>query len=247
MTPDATSLPDHRLARLAGVLYLVIIVCGIGGQALVREPLLADTPAQTVANLLAAELPFRLSILADVAMVVADVAIGVALYVLLAPVSRMLSLAAMAFRLAQAAVLGLNLLNLVRAIDLANASLFEVAQRDALVRSHLDAHAAGYDLGLFFFAVNCALVGVLLWRSGFVPRILGAGVAVTGGVYAVGSTLRIIAPALAGSFAAAYVVPVIVELSLCLWLLSRRATGSTSAEPSTHPTRPLVSSPVNAR
>lgn len=216
-----TTIAPHRLARIAGVLYLVIIACGIGGQAFVREPLLASTPAETVANLLAAELPFRLSILADVAMVIADVALGVALYVLLAPVSRALSLAAMAFRLAQAAALGINLVNLERAISLAKSPIFEAAQRDALVTSHLDAYAAGYDLGLFFFAVNCVLVGVLLWRSGFVPRILGVGIAVTGGVYLVGSTLRIVAPALAGPFAAAYAVPVIAELALCIWLLSR--------------------------
>ena len=86
----------EKLARIAGLLYLVIIVCGVGGEAFVRAPLHAEDASQTVANLLAAELPFRLSILADVAMVLADVGLGVLLFYLLAPVDRTLSMLAMA-------------------------------------------------------------------------------------------------------------------------------------------------------
>ena len=72
---DSTRSPQ-RLALYAGLLYLVIIVCGVVGQALVREPLLGANAAETTANLLAVELPFRLSILGDVAMILADVGIG---------------------------------------------------------------------------------------------------------------------------------------------------------------------------
>ncbi len=170
----------RQLARFAGVLYLVIIVCGVGGQGLIREPLLAETAAQTVRNLVDAELAFRLSILADLAMVLADVGLGVLLYLLLAPVNRVLSLAAMAFRLAQAAALGLNLVNLHQAVTIATSTSFAAGQRDALVVSLLDAHAAGYDLGLVFFAVNCLLVGLLVARARFLPRALGYGIAVSG-------------------------------------------------------------------
>lgn len=221
MTASTHATSPKTLARIAGLLYLVIIVCGIGGQALVREPLLADKAAQTAFNLLAAETAFRLSIVADVAMVLADVGLAVVLYVLLAPVSRALSLTAMAFRLVQASVLGLNLLNLHRAITLAQTTVIDLATRDALVTSALDAHATGYDLGLFFFAVNCLLVGMLVYRAGFLPRVLGVGIAAAGGVYLVGSTLRFVAPALAGAFAPAYAITVVAELALCLWLLVR--------------------------
>ena len=209
----------RQLARFAGVLYLVIIVCGVGGQGLIREPLLAETAAQTVRNLVDAELAFRLSILADLAMVLADVGLGVLLYLLLAPVNRVLSLAAMAFRLAQAAALGLNLVNLHQAVTIATSTSFAAGQRDALVVSLLDAHAAGYDLGLVFFAVNCLLVGLLVARARFLPRALGYGIAVSGVVYLVGSAARFVAPELAAALAPAYVIPLLAETALCGWLL----------------------------
>ena len=227
MSATLDTLSPKAIARVAGLLYLVIIVCGLGGQGLVREPLVAETAAQTVDNLLAAETAFRVSILADVAMVLADVGLGVLLYVLLAPAGRTLSLLAMMMRLAQAAVLGLNLVHLQQALTLAHAPGLEEAARNALVVSSLDAHAAGYDLGLFFFAVNCVLVGVLVYRSGLLPRVLGVGLVATGGVYLVGSTLRFVAPALAAPFAAAYVVPLVAELALCVWLLARGVATTT--------------------
>ncbi len=209
----------RRLARLAGLLYLVIIVCGVGGQGLIREPLLAESAAQTVANLVAAELPFRLSVLADMAMVIADVGLGVLLYVLLAPVSRTLSLAAMAFRLVQAAALGLNLVNLYQAVTIATSTGLEAGHRDAWVVSLLDAHAAGYDLGLVFFAFNCLLVGVLVARAEFLPRIIGYAIGCSGVVYLVGSAARFVAPEFAAAFAPAYVIPLLAETALCVWLL----------------------------
>lgn len=209
----------QRLARVAGVLYLLIIVFGVAGEAAVRAPLLAADAGQTVANLLHAETWFRLSILGDVVMVLADVALGAVLFVLLAPVDRTLSLMAMAFRLAQAAVLGLNLGHLHRAVTLAHDTVLDVATRDGLVTAALGAHAAGYDLGLFFFAANCVLMGVLLVRSRLLPRVIGVGVGAAGLVYLVGSSLRIAAPALSAAFAPAYVVPLVAELALCGWLL----------------------------
>ncbi len=219
MTETDETFTPRQIARLAGLLYLIIILCGVGGEALVRGPLGGADASETTANLLASEGPFRLSILADVAMVLADVGVGVLLFVLLARVERTLSLMAMAFRLAQAAVLGLNLLHLQRAIDLAGNPHLPTDVRDGLVQGSLDAHAVGYDLGLFFFAVNCLLVGVLVWRSGFAPRFVGAGLLAAGGVYLVGSALRVAAPELAGAFAPAYLVPLVSELAMCGWLL----------------------------
>jgi hypothetical protein len=207
-----------RFARAAGVLYLVIIVCGVGGEGLVRGPLTAATDAETVANLLAAELPFRLSILADVVMALADVALGALLYFLLKPVSHALSAMAMAFRLVQAAILGLNLVNLHGALALARSDL-PAEQRDILVTAALDAHATGYDLGLFFFAINCLLVGALVFRAGFLPRGIGVGVAAAGLVYLVGSALRVVAPELSEAFAPAYAIPLIAELTFAGWLI----------------------------
>lgn len=221
-----------RHARTAGVLYLLIIVCGIGGAGLVRGPLVVEgDAAQTVANLLAAELAFRLSLLADVVMALSDVALAALLYFLLRPISQTLSLLAMVFRLVQAAILGLNLLTLHTAGALLHDGSLPAGQRDAWVMRLLDAHAAGYDLGLFFFGVNCLLVGLLVFRAEYLPRTIGVMVSVAGLVYLVGSTARFVAPELAALMAPAYAIPLVAELAFCGWLIMkgpRRPEGLTT-------------------
>ena len=121
--------------------------------------------------------------------------------------------------LAQAAILGLNLQNLDRALALSQGAGAPALASDASIRAALEAHATGYDLGLFFFAVNCLLVGALIRRASFIAAAYGWLLSAAGLVYLIGSTLRVIAPAYAEAFAPAYVIPLIAELGFCVWLL----------------------------
>lgn len=236
MTSSTRIQLDPTTARTAGLLYLVIIVCGIGSEALVRGPILVPGDAtSTAANLAANELSFRLSMLADVIMALSDVALGVLLYRMLAPVSRTLSMMALTFRLAQAAVLGLNLLQLHHAVALLGNDVLEPAVRDAWISSFLDAHATGYDLGLFFFGVDCLVVGVLVARSGIVPRAIGPLLCSAGVVYLVGSTVRLVAPMLMDVVAPAYVVTLVAEAGFCGWLLFARHGSQGSTVPVSRP------------
>ena len=218
-----TLASDVSLARVAGALYLVIIVCGVGSEALVRGPaVVASDAARTVQNLISAVTAFRLSILSDVVMVLCDVALAVLLFILFRPVDKILSLAAATFRLVQAAVLALNLLNLHHAIELAT-QLELGATRQAWVVHYLHAHAFGYDLGLFFFGVNCLATAALIIRSGWFSVPLGLLVGAAALVYLTGSTLHVVTPQLSAAFAPAYVVPLIAEVAFCAALLFRRA------------------------
>lgn len=189
---------------------------------------------------------FRLGVAADAAMAMADVALAVLLYLLLRSVSPALSLTAMVFRLVQSAIIGTNLLNQQTALLMLSeglggtgtpaASAFSTDQLAMLAAYSLERHAYGYDLGLLFFGVNCLLVGYLVIRAGFLPTLLGYALAASGIVYLVGSTLRILAPALSDAFALAYIVPLLAESALALWLLlrgvDRGAFGKRTAEPS---------------
>lgn len=151
-------------------------------------------------------------------MALCDVALAVLLYALLEPVNQLLSRMAMAFRLVQAAILGANLVNLEQAITLASAPT-EASQLS--VTRLLQAHAAGYDFGLFFFGINCLLMARLIIRSTFVPSALGWMLTAAAVVYLAGSTLRVLAPAALDVFAPAYAIPLLAELAFCVWLLVR--------------------------
>ena len=220
----ATPLSPQPYARTAGALYLVIIVFGLWSEVFVRGSLIVagDAPA-TAANILASQGLFRASFAADSVMALADVALAMLLFVLLRPVNTTLALTAAALRLIQTAVIAASLLHQYAALLLLNgaghAAAFEPGQLTALIVLTLDMHGHGYDLGLIFFGASCLVLGFLVARSGYLPRALGWLVMAAGVVYLVGSYALFLFPDQAEMVAPLYVVPVISEVSLCLWLL----------------------------
>ncbi len=214
-------------SRVTGFLYLIIIVCGIFAEVGVRANLFVEGDANaTASNILGSEWLFKLGFIADSIMLLSDVAVAVLLYVLLKPVSNVLSLMAAAFRLTQAAVLGFNLLMFYAAMLLLNGETYRIGftseQLDSLALLFLKIHSHGYDLGLLFFGVSSIMVGTLVSRSNYLPKPLGYGLIAGGIVYLTGSFTRFIAPGYLSKLEPAYIVPLIAELAFCLWLLLGR-------------------------
>ena len=211
-------------ARVAGALYLVIIVCDIFGEVFVRSGLIVpEDSVATASNIMASEGLFRVGFLGDSIMCLSDVALAVLLYVLLKPVNKTVALIAMCFRLTQTAVLALNLLNYYAAILLLNDTVyaleFDLSQRASLSYLFLDLHKHGYDLGLLLFGVHCLLLGYLIVRSGYLPKTLGILTIGASGAYLIGSFTRFLFPHFVPVVAPIYIVALVAEVSLCLWLL----------------------------
>ena len=206
-------MTDRRLARLAGAFYLLIILAGVTSEVVLRAPFHVGSQ-ETVAAALSEGLGrLRLSLLFDLAMVGADITVALLFYRLLAPVSAGLSLAAMVFRLMQAATIAMGL------ILLAGIPTSLTSGADVQAATLLTLHGIAYDTGLALFAVNCWLMGWLLWQAGNVPKVIAAGIALSGGVYMAGSLARLAAPDLLPLIQPAYLVPLLAETGLCLWLL----------------------------
>lgn len=217
MHRDFDTADPNAIARLAGLSYLVIILAGVSSEVLLRAPLtVPGDPDATAQSILAALPQFRLSIAADAVMAIADVALAALLFVLLRPVSATVSLMAMLFRLVQAAILGLNLVHLQEVTVALNLGVDPAA---ALLP--LEMHAHGYDLGLIFFGVNSLLTGWLIVRSDFLPSMIGFLLAGAGVVYLAGSAARILAPELVSTLEVAYLLPLVAESAMALWLVSR--------------------------
>ncbi|WP_274963652.1 MULTISPECIES: DUF4386 domain-containing protein [Thioclava] len=208
-----------RKSRLAGLLYLIIIVMGLGAELGLRAPLIAlSDAAGTASAILAAPGQFRLAIIADLVMALSDAGLAVLLYLIFRSVAPGLALSAMVFRLIQAVLIAANLMALQTAwLLLSNAH--DVADAQSLALIFLDLHGHGYDLGLVFFGVNSLMMGVLVWRSGLFARAFGVGLALAGLVYLIGSWIRFLAPDLSAAFAPAYGVTILAETAFCLRLL----------------------------
>ena len=210
-------------ARLAGLCYLVIILCGVGSEVALRGPLIDLSSAEGTAQAIAAETTrFRLSILADVVMALADAALAVLLFLMFRSVSAGLALTAFVFRLLQSRLIAAGLMNLQAALLVSDVDL---------ALSFIALHAYGYDLGLFFFAVNCLLTAQLMIHSAWIPRILGLGIGLSGLVYLTGSLLRFAAPELQALVAPAYLLPLIAETAFASGSCSCRAKAGGRSQP----------------
>jgi len=217
-------MPPITYAKYAGLLYFIIIVFGISSEVFIRSSLIVTGDANaTASNILASQSLFRIGFVFDSIMLLADVAIAIVFYILLRPVSKILSLTAAAFRLMQAAILGFNLLNYYVALLLLSGTGYVAALQDedlnSLAMFFLDMHSHGYDLGLIFFAASNLILGYLVIKSRYFPVFLGYGLIGAALVYLVGSYARFVFPNYVSLIEPMYIIPLIAELSFCLWLL----------------------------
>jgi len=213
-------------ARIAGALWLTIIVAASFAEFYVRGRVVVDSDAAaTATNILAHEPLYRLGAAAVLIYLLCDTAVALILYELLRPVSRSLSLLASFFRLAMVAILGANLLNLFAPLvllkDLPLLTAFKADQLQALALASLKLYGQLFFSAMLFFGFHCLLIGYLIYRSTFLPRIVGALMAIAGLCYLTHSFANILSPALASSLFT-YLMPLGLpgELSLTLWLLA---------------------------
>lgn len=214
--------------RIAGLLYLTIIICGIFAEFFVRQSLkVAGDATATASNIMTSESLFRLGIAADLVMIMSDVALALIFYVLLKKVNQSLSLLAAFFRLGQATILGLNLLNLFAVIQLLSGdgflSTFEAGELHSLAYLFFNAHGTGYSIAMVFFGFSILVLGYLIFKSGYIPKALGAMLIFASLGYLVDSFAKFLMPNYAsyeGLFTMVVFVPAFIsELALCLWLL----------------------------
>ena len=142
------------------------------------------------------------------------------MYELLKPVNRSLSLVAAFFSLVATVVQAISsLFHLAPLVLLGGASYlkaFTLEQLQALALVFLRLRATAYhDIGLVFFGVYLFLVGILILRSTFLPRILGVLMVLAGLSY-----LPFLSASLARSLQPYILIfPGVGQISLCLWLL----------------------------
>lgn len=208
-----------NLYRLSGSLYLIIIICGISAEVAFLGPLIRPgDPAGTQAALAAGLDMFRLGIAANMAMVLADIALAVTLFALFSPAAPTLAQLALVARLVQAAMIGAALMPLVGMTLIADR-----ADSAALLEPLYDLYGIGYDLALVPFALSCLALAILFWTTRAAPRWIALGLGASAAVYAIGSALALLAPPFSPAFAMIYLVPLLAELGFAIWLLIQPA------------------------
>lgn len=167
-----------RTARIAGLIYLSMIVTApfamlyVPGKLIVR-----GNATATAENILAHETMFRLSIFGDLIGQVIFICLGVAFYRLLRDVNKTWAMLMLGFVLVSAAVCFFNVINDIAALLLFRGGeflvVFDKPQRDALAMLFLRLYNYGQFIAEIFWGLWLFPLGLLIYRSGFMPRLIG--------------------------------------------------------------------------
>jgi hypothetical protein len=211
--------PLHPRAKAIGAVYLLYFMAAFLGAYLVKGLVISGDSAATANNILAHETLYRASIAVDLVANAFYITLTALFYRLFEPVNRGLSLLAAFFSLVGCAVqiFGdvFQVAPLVMLGDNQLLSAFKVEQLQAAALLSIKLHAQSFSIALVFFAVYDLLIGYLIFRSTFLPRILGVLMMVAGVGW-----LTFLWPPLATSLSS-FVMPLgaVAELLLMLWLL----------------------------
>ena len=225
-TPSLRRPSIKTIARITGLLYILIFITAGFSEGFVRESMLVPgDAAATAANIAAAEGLFRLGIVTDLIAFSADAIVAVLLYVLLRPVSRTLAGMAAALRLiAHPAIASINMLNQYIALHLLSGAeylaVFEPEQLHALVLLFMTAHSYGYLIAGIFFGLHLLVLGYLLYRSELFPAVLGGLIALAAIGYLTESFTFFLVPAYEPIASTVVLVTAVIgEMVLALYLV----------------------------
>lgn len=221
--PDPASLKAK--ARVAGLLYLAIFVIAPFAFFVVPGRIVVDgDAAATAANVVGSDGLFRAGMVAETAIIAIELVLAGLLYALLRPVSRPLSLAAAFARVGEALVQAVNLFTSATVLLLATGTgylaVFEPNELDALASLFIDVNQFGVMVWGLLFGFHLALLGSLVYRSGFWPRAVGVLLIVASVGYLAQSYAHIVAPR-HDAFFEVFVIALAApgELAFTIWLL----------------------------
>ncbi len=217
---------NKRSARIAGSVYLIVVLAGIFSLAYVPSQInVAGDATATVANIAAHESLFRLGILAGVICYVAFLLLPLALYKLLSPYGTetavvMVALAVASVPIAMVAIASkIHILSLLGGADYLQA--FTQQQRHAQAMLSLETYRNVLQVAEAFWGLWLLPFGYLVFKSGILPRLLGVLLMLGCFGYLIEIIGGMVFPGYAESMLADYAgIPASLgEIGICLWLL----------------------------
>lgn len=225
MKTKVNELSPNAYARIAGVLYLIITVAAIFTHFVIPEQFIVPgDAAATAVNITTSESLFRMGTIGmELIILLSEIVLTVVLYVLFKPVNKTLSLLAAVSRIAMTIIHGLNLLNYYFVLQLLTGgdylTAFGQEQVNALATLFLDAHSIGFVIGIAFLVPHVLILGYLIYKSGYFPKVLGILFVAAGVGYLIDTIGLLLVPAYTTTPALIALIIAIAEISFPIWLL----------------------------
>ena len=210
---------------MAGLLYFIYFVVEISADLLARSPLIAfGDAAATASNIVAHEWQFRIGFVGDLLAGVLFFLAAWALYALLKPVNKNLALLFLLLNLGGVAVRFAIDINYVAVLQLLSGAdtvkVFQADQLQALAMTFLHLQKNGYWASQIFFGAWLFPLGYLVFKSGFLPKILGIVLMVHCVTWTTTSLLYFLSvPGYTAITNISFPLGFIAEFGLTLWLL----------------------------
>lgn len=230
-------ISNKNLARIAGLLYLIVIATGLFAEVFVRQAFIVSGDALATANnIQTSEMLFRWGLVADIINFVCGLPVVLIIYFLLKRINKFLLQLALIFVVIQTAIIAVNLLNQISPLlilsNKAYLNIFQSNQLATLSQLSLNIQGVGYAIGLIFFGFYCLLVGYVIFKSKMVPKFLGILYIISGIGYLINSFTMLLSKGFANPIFIYVAIPIFIgELSFCLWLLIKGVDNSNYFDP----------------
>lgn len=221
---DAGAASARRYVRIAAALMIVTVFAGGFGEMYVPSKLIVGSDAAaTAANLRESQPLFRAGFAAYLVEAICDIALAWIFFILLRPVHRDLALLTVFFGLvATATFAAAEMLYFSSSLVLRDAAYlrsFTSDQQNTIALLAVKTFSLGAGVFMVFYGIAMLIRGVLMFRSGYLPRTLGALLAVAGLGFTTRAFLVVLAPRYASSL---LLLPMFLALgSMIVWFLTR--------------------------
>ncbi len=214
----------RKTARMAGFLYLAHFVTFFFADNGVHSTTVGSVDVEATAhNIMASEWLFRIGFMSYLLTAVFFLLAAWALYVLLKPVNKDLALLFVLLNLGGVAIWCISLLSEFAALLLLSGAdylkVFQADQQQALAMLFLNLYQNGFMIAQIFLNLWLFPLGYLVFKSGFLPRILGILLIIDGFAMLIWFFQFFFFPGYEVISTLCLAVSFIAEGSLCLWLL----------------------------
>ena len=205
-TNRITDISQRKAARMVGFGLVIIFILAPFAEFVVLSNLIVpgDAPA-TIKNIMANKLLFRSGMGSYIIIIMLDAVVALGLYVVLKPVNKSLSLISAVLRLIYTAIMGISLI--------------------ALMLLYPNEFSYGQLISYIFFIAHIFIFGYLVFKSGYIPKILGILLMISSFCYIILLYGKFFLPKewMEILFMIVFVPPFISEISLGVWLLFKAA------------------------
>lgn len=207
-------------ALISGLGLLIMVLTVPFAEFYIFPKLITKNPVLTANNIIDNRLLFTTSIFLHFITLICDVVVAWALYVFLKPVFKYLSLLTAWFRLIYAAMYLVALVNLIKVLNLLDinkqSKLLDQTQFYDSITFYINSFHFEWSFGLIIFGIYLILLGYLVFKAEYVPKIFGILLVIAGFGYLINTLGLFLFPNINTEF---LMITFFGELIFMIWLL----------------------------